>query len=322
MDQGAASHREQQPWSAARSVIVCAYTRARWDHLRAAVSEVGRQLAPGDELIVVVDHNPDLLEMAEQSFPNARVVSNSSARGLSGARNTGVAAACNEVVVFLDDDALPHPLWLDRITAPLLRSAVAGVGGLVVPDWEGGAAPAWFPDEFGWVVGCSYRGLPTRAGPIRNPTGASMALRSSHIAAVGGFAEALGRRGSNPMGGEETDIAIRIAAAGNGTMWFEPSAVVSHRVGGERLTLQYFLRRCFAEGMTKASIAHRSGTAAATSSERRHLVTLATGVVRRLGKAVRRPSVGPVLEAGAIVVGLSATAIGFVAGYLGDRSVR
>ena len=40
-----------------------------------------------------------------------------------------------------------------------------------MPLWLG-ERPSWFPDEFLWVVGCSYRGLPEEASlPWRNARG-------------------------------------------------------------------------------------------------------------------------------------------------------
>ena len=47
---------------------------------------------------------------------------------------------------------------------------VLGVGGAAIPAWET-AAPAWWPNEFGWVVGCSYRGQPTHDVAGTQPDG-------------------------------------------------------------------------------------------------------------------------------------------------------
>ena len=40
-----------------------------------------------------------------------------------------------------------------------------GVGGSAEPLWES-PKPRWWPAEFGWVVGCSYRGQPTATAPV------------------------------------------------------------------------------------------------------------------------------------------------------------
>ncbi len=44
------------------SVVICTYTEDRWDDLLAAVDSVRRQSKPALETIVVVDHNPTMLE--------------------------------------------------------------------------------------------------------------------------------------------------------------------------------------------------------------------------------------------------------------------
>ena len=44
------------------SVVVCAYTEDRWDDILAAVASVRAQRAAAREILLVVDHNPVLLE--------------------------------------------------------------------------------------------------------------------------------------------------------------------------------------------------------------------------------------------------------------------
>lgn len=51
---------------------------------------------------------------------------------ISAARNRGIAAAAGEVVAFIDDDAVPEPSWLSRLTAPFETDAVAATGGFVI----------------------------------------------------------------------------------------------------------------------------------------------------------------------------------------------
>ncbi|MCB2123539.1 MAG: glycosyltransferase, partial [Rhodobacteraceae bacterium] len=48
------------------------------------------------------------------------------------ARNLGLAAAAGEIVAFIDDDAVPEPRWLARLTAPFADPGIAAAGGFVV----------------------------------------------------------------------------------------------------------------------------------------------------------------------------------------------
>ena len=81
------------------SVVICAYTEKRWQDLVAAVDSVKHQLFPPQEIIVVIDHNPVLLDLARSAFEDEVVVQNNGPRGLSGARNYGISVASGEVVV-------------------------------------------------------------------------------------------------------------------------------------------------------------------------------------------------------------------------------
>jgi hypothetical protein len=189
---------------------------------------------------------------------------------------------------------------------------VVVAGTSVAPRWEGGAAPSWFPDEFGWVVGCSYRGQPARRAQVRNPIGASMAVRRSVFAAVGGFSEVVGRVGALPVGCEETEFCIRTARTDPGArVVLEPDAYVDHFVPSARQTLKYFVRRCYHEGRSKRAVAQLSGPRAALATERRYVrAVLPAGVLRGLADGVRRPRA--LLKSGAILLGLAATTAGFV----------
>src|SRR5512141_177425 len=91
------------------SVIICAYTDARWNDLIEAVASLRRQQTAPAEVIVVVDHNPALLARVRAEFPHVTVIENMGPQGLSGARNSGLAAASGEIVAFMDEDATAEP---------------------------------------------------------------------------------------------------------------------------------------------------------------------------------------------------------------------
>lgn len=304
------------------SVVVSTYNEERWDDLVACVESLQRQRRRPLETIVVVDHNPALLEKATAAFPGARVIVNERSRGLAGARNTGTAAASGEVVAFIDDDARAAEDWLAELEGCFGEPATVGAGGALLPRWQG-TRPAWFPREFYWVFGCSYTGLPETLAPVRNPIGANMAVRASVLDAVGGFREGLSEdaprelraRGVVRGGGnvpDDTDLAIRVKQARPEAVWlYQPRARVLHTVTPERTTLNYFLRRSFEEGVGKASLSGLVGAEEGLASERRHLAAvLPRGVLRELGRFLRgEGAAGP--RALAIVAGTAAAAAGF-----------
>jgi GT2 family glycosyltransferase len=300
------------------SVVICAYTEARWADLRAALRSVHGQSVPPREVIVVVDHNPSLLQRARRQWPGVVVIENGQPRGLSGARNSGLAAAHGAILAFLDDDAVAAPDWLERLWASYTDANILGVGGAIEPCWWNEQRPAWFPEEFDWVVGCTYRGMPQTLAPVRNLIGCNMSLRREVFAEVGGFRMGIGRVNALPFGCEETELCIRAGQHWpRGRLLYQPLAKVSHRVSATRGRWRYFCSRCYAEGVSKAQIAQFTGLQAGLSSEGRHVVrALPLGVLRNLGQVWGRREGAGGLRAGAIVVGLALTAAGFVKGSL------
>jgi GT2 family glycosyltransferase len=304
------------------TVVICAYTLERWDDIRAAVASLRAQTRPADQVVLVSDHNDELLARAREAFPDVLCFANEETRGLSGARNTGVRAATGDVVAFLDDDAAAEPDWVARMLEAYADPHVAGVGGHVVPAWQA-PRPAWFPDEFLWVVGCSYRGLPTGRAEIRNPIGANMSFRRDVFTGVGGFDEAMGRLGKDAAGCEETEFAIRARAADPGArIVLEPDAACRHNVSPDRVTRRYFRRRCRAEGRSKALVSTLTGSEAALETERTYVTrTLPRGVLRGLGGLVTGDPAGAA-RAWAIVEGTALTAGSYALARLRQRRRR
>ena len=308
------------------SVVTCAYSDDRWDDLVAAVRSVREQTRSPFESIVVIDHNDRLLERARNEFPDVRVEPNTRNRGASGARNTAGALASGEIIVFLDDDARATETWLEELVKPFDDPHVVGVGGRASPLWPG-RRPGWFPDEFLWIIGCSYRGLPTTTAVVRNLIGTNMSVRRDVLLAVGGFREGFGNisdaatdRPAQRLSiqGEDTEFCIRVQEQRPDMKWISaPSAVVWHRVPPNRATFGYFLSRCWVEGTGKARLASLAGRSTALASERSYaLKVLPSGVKRETIRAVRGRDLAGVARAGAIVIGLAVTSIGYLVGRL------
>jgi GT2 family glycosyltransferase len=302
------------------SVIVCAYSDERWDDLRAAIASLERQTCLPDQIIVVVDHNPDLLERVCAQFSHVIAEGNRFERGLSGSRNTGIELARGDVIAFMDDDAVASSDWLERLAGSFGLPDVMGAGGSIIPRWDNGR-PRWFPDEFDWVVGCTYRGMPQKTSPVRNLIGCNMALRREVFEKVGGFQAHMGRIGKLPVGCEETELCIRAQQQWpDARMIYDPAATVSHRVRAERATWRYFRLRCFSEGISKLHVSREVGRGDGLASERVHaLRTLPLGALRDIGDACLHFDVAGLARAGVIAAGLAITAAGYVSALLSKR---
>lgn len=305
------------------SVVICAYTEGRWHDLLAAVKSVQNQVVPPREIIVVVDHNPAFLERVRAHLQHVVVVENQERQGLSGARNSGVAVAQGTVIAFVDEDAVCAPDWLLRLNAAYEDPNVVGVGGAVEPVWLAGR-PGWFPEEFNWVVGCTYRGMPQVAGPVRNLIGCNMSFRREVFEAVGGFRNGIGRIGTRPLGCEETEFCIRVRQQrSQGIFYYEPQARVYHRVPASRASWYYFVSRCYAEGLSKALVSRLVGARDGLDSEWAYtLRTLPKGIVHGLMDTMFHWDPTGVGRAVAILTGLGVTTAGYVSGLLSERPVR
>jgi glucosyl-dolichyl phosphate glucuronosyltransferase len=304
------------------SVVICAYTEDRWEQIRAAVDSVRRQSLPAVETILVCDYNPALSARARAALPDVTVLDNEQAKGLSGARNTGAGAAKGAIIAFLDDDAVAHEDWLKFLADSYENPAVAGVGGLTLPQWQT-ARPAWLPEEFYWVVGCNYRGMAPSGAPVRNLIGANMSFRREVFDLVeGGFAVDIGRTSTRPLGCEETEFCIRLGQASPGSLLvMDHRATIWHFVSDSRCTFGYFISRCYAEGISKAQVTANVGSGDGLSAERSYTTrTLPLGVLRGVADLFRGDATG-LGRAAAIVTGLGMTTAGYARTKLA-RAVR
>ncbi|MGV9825929.1 glycosyltransferase family 2 protein [Gordonia sp. NPDC003429] len=316
--------------------VICVYTERRWDDIVGAIDSLLSQSRPPNEIVVVVDHNPGLHEMLLEHVrergleDRVRVFANVRTKGLSGARNSGVAATRTPIVAFLDDDAAANPDWIERIVAAYQSPLVRGAGGYAQAVWPDDERPRWFPDEFDWVVGCSYVGQPEDLAPVRNFIGANMSLLRDDIVAAGGFHEGIGRVGRIPLGCEETELCIRIAQQHPGCiMLFDPGIRVRHRVTADRTGWAYFRRRCYAEGISKAAVSHLVGSRDGLQAERAYTsVVLPRGIARRLAAIPRREgrrhlsATSLVAQSGTIVAGVLVTASGYVRARASRASIE
>jgi GT2 family glycosyltransferase/O-antigen/teichoic acid export membrane protein len=302
-------------WST--TVVVCAYTLERWDDILEAVASARAQDPPPCEIIIIVDHNVELRDRLKAELPDLCIVDNQRERGLSGARNTGISLASGELIAFLDDDAVASPEWLALMTVHFERPQVVGVTSSSRPKWLG-PRPSWFPEEYLWTLGCSYRGLPDTCEPVRSAHGGAMCCRSDIFRKVGGFNPSLGRNHcATLLSCEETELCVRVASLVKGaTFIYEPRAFIDHKVPPKRVTWNYFLRRCYAEGVSKAYLAKLNPSRQTLAPERRYVSRiLPLGFIRGFRDAMLRCDRGGIGRAAAIVAGLAAAVAGYAVGH-------
>jgi len=246
------------------SVVICTYRRP--DLIARSMRSVFDQRYPRDryELIVVNNASPDDTEAivratAEESpVPFTYVVEKRN--GLSHARNRGIAAARNEFVAFLDDDAIACSDWLAHFNGVIDEHHALVVGGRVEKAFENGFEPPdWFEFQYTkHMFGINYRdrGRKEKVFPIRYPLylgGGNIAYARRLFEHFGGFDPRLGRDGKSLRGGEESYLNL-VLDRHDIPMYYTDDAWIDHYLETSRLTKKHLRRKAYWAGVTNAVI--------------------------------------------------------------------
>ena len=194
--------------------------------LGATLDGIGRQLRPGDELIVVDQDGSGttvVATMPEELRARVRVLSLRPA-SLTLARNLGLDAASADVVVFCDDDVILDAGFLEAHVAAYEDSRVVAVAGRVV-DPVVSPAPAG-PEPTGRLrADGSFTTNFDSSTPqeVDFGMGCNMSFRRAAAVAAGGFDE----RFTGTFYREEGDMFRRVKAPGSRVL-FVPAASLTH----------------------------------------------------------------------------------------------
>lgn len=207
------------------SVVVSTRDRASfWPELLAALDA---QTMPTEsfELVVVDDGSSDdtwpvLAKAAATTRLRFLALQLETSVGQGPGRNAALARARGDVVAFTDDDCLPPPEWLERLTAPLRRDSRTRlvVQGRVVPTPQRPAGAGRWARTV-WVL------RPTWLFETCN-----IAYRRTDLEAAGGFP---GRgdaptRADGKLVGEDALLGWRVIEAG-ADLEYLPEAETHHR---------------------------------------------------------------------------------------------
>jgi len=241
------------------SVIVCTHNRC--ELLRESFrSLLAQDYCAQDYELIVVDNNStdgtrDVFEefAIKRNGLHVRYVMEEKI-GLSHARNRGIAEAQGDIMAFIDDDARAEKSWLSQLVKVYSEEKDAGcVGGRVILDWYA-EKPFWWQPELDEVFnGINYSDKRIVLSHPRYPYGTNISYKADILEKVGLFGTDLGRIGSKLLAGEETELCLRIEKAGY-KIFYEPSAVVYHRVEPDKLTKSYIRKRAIWHGRSQALI--------------------------------------------------------------------
>lgn len=295
--------------SSSVSVVVCTHTVARRPLLEQLIETIAAGSVQPVEVVVIVDRNRSLFDtLAGLTWPVPLRVLQSPGSGLSAARNAGWQSVTSPLVAFIDDDAVATPGWLAELVDAVDRHGADVVGGAIEPHWTGDA-PAWYSPFLGWVVGCSYEGLPREPARVRNVIGCNMLFRRELLERLGGFDTTLGRTNNGLAGCEETELCIRANRAGAAVVLI-PGAGVSQILDADRRRFRYALRRGWDEGRSKGMLVALHGQVLATEST--YARALLRQTIRWVGTGFARRRGTDLLRAAALVAVLSSTTASYL----------
>lgn len=201
--------------SVAASVIIP--TRDGEGRLPGLLDALSRQTTDRPwEVIVVEDGSARIPPQTVAQPPAVRLVRQRQG-GPGSARNRGASLARGEYLVFVDDDCLPEPQWLEQMLLPFSDPRVVGIKGAYATDQSGVVArfvQAEYEEKFARLA---------RKPHVNFVDGYSAAFRRQAFLEAGGFDE------SFPLPSvEDREFSLRLSR-GEGRLVFNPRAVVRHR---------------------------------------------------------------------------------------------
>lgn len=124
------------------SIIICTYNRER--DLERVLKSLLQKCSTASADIVVVDNGStdDTSRVCDQYSSSGVRRIFEPVKGLSQARNAGIAASTADIVVFIDDDVEVRDGWLANLVSPFDNPKVGVVGGELEPVW-GANRPVW-----------------------------------------------------------------------------------------------------------------------------------------------------------------------------------
>ncbi|MEM6883629.1 MAG: glycosyltransferase [Verrucomicrobiota bacterium] len=234
----------------------------RHDYLITALDALKAQSLPTDEWeLLVIDNASDQMlpehDLLSSDEPSRTRVITEKQLGLTKARQCGIRNARAELIVFVDDDNVLSPSYLETALALMTSHDELGVyGGKVIPRFES-APPDWI-EEFIPLLACQDFGEEVHlSGPFDgsypkySPVGAGMVVRTTsaiHWADSSSIA-ITDRSGSELSSGGDNDIILHILKNGQSTGWF-PSLTLDHLIPDTRVEPAYLAR--LNEGIQKS----------------------------------------------------------------------
>ena len=241
------------------------------------------QVEGGAEILLVDNRSTDSTGqiMAEFAASTGATVLEEARPGKSHALNSAIDCAKGEMLLFLDDDAIPSIRWLVSYRKAMEENpGIGAFAGAISPHWLG-TAPEWLAAlaDKGRACGCTAPDRP--AGPIGPDEikGANFAVRRDVLGDLRFETETVNfGQGKMPVGGEDSMMARALVRRGV-TFHFVPEARVEHVISKEEMALGFQLRRFARIGRGGAAM-RKGGAVETAKSAGRTVVWLGQAALR------------------------------------------
>ena len=207
------------------SVVIPSYNGA--DKFPDALQALAKQTVKDFEVILILDGSKDdsarIANLNPWRLENLVVIDQEN-KGRSGARNAGVAKTNSDILIFIDDDVVAYPDFIEKHIAAQKEQDI--VVGILEPDDK-------LAKDKDFVKFCSYMNDKWNDGSFHNEkakqeityiTAANFSIKKSVFDSVSGFDERL-------RDAEDFDMALKLKAQGY-KISLDPHIVARHMIFG------------------------------------------------------------------------------------------
>lgn len=235
-------------------------TRDRALYLKRVLESLEAQSYYRFEVLVVdngsTDDTPAVVEGFRDRLPDLRYFREEKP-GLHEGRHRGMREAGSGILVYADDDIEASDTWLAGIAKAFDDDGVALAGGKCLPKFEA-EPPRWLLKRWEKGVGpYKYVGylsiMDLGEDVIVNPPmvyGCNFAVRKDVLQRVGGFhPDSMPPDMLKFRGDGESWVERAVKESGLKSL-YHPEATVYHHIPAGRMTLDYFCKRAYAQGVS------------------------------------------------------------------------
>jgi glycosyltransferase involved in cell wall biosynthesis len=169
--------------------------------------------------------------------------------GLHIGRHLGAKHARGDILLYGDDDIIASPDWVKEIYFCYSKKEVGGAGGKILPKFET-TPPEWLNIFHRGYLSLLDLGDKSFEMTTNEIYGCNLSIKKDILFKLGGFhPDAMPQNLIKYRGDGESALISRAMEAGYKTI-HNPKAYVYHVIPSSRITIEYFKRRAFNQGIS------------------------------------------------------------------------